>query len=519
MPDSPWPPPALAGLLPRFQQWSAWYSGDPDQLSNAYGGDQLHQVLTRPGQLQGAAGTVDSRILWGRVIAPGATDDRLHVPLAADLCAAASELCYSDPPQITVDNVAGQDRVTEYIDAGLFDQAAAGLEVGQALGGHYKQAVLPGDDRHCVLETVAYDGAWPTFSRGRLVEVTFWWELDRTVLGEVWRHFESHQLNAAGVGVIVHRLFKGTRDKVGDVQPLTARAETVGLTAPGFLRAGDVWSTATPGLDVVHIPARSPQRLWRTHTLGRHLGRSVLQGQEGFLSQLDTVYTSWMRDIKLARSRLVVAEWLLDQRGPGTGKSFDLDMDLISPLNIPQAIGQDAGMEPIKMVQFAIRVNEHRETCQELTEVILRAASFSAQTFGEDENGNALTATGVLSKDSRSMRTRNKILAPESVGLTQIVAKMLAMDQAAGFGTVAGEVVVNFPEGAEESPQQASQTLQTLRTAQVASTETLLKMLHPDWTPEAIAVEIGKIKDDLSASMTFDGTTTTEPLPGAAPVI
>jgi hypothetical protein len=521
-PDTNWPPAPLVDLLPRFQQWSAWYSGEIDQLTSAYGSDAVSAVINRPIQYAGGLRGWVGRIIWGNPVAEGQQDDRLHVPLAADLCAAAGELCYSDPPQITADSVAAQTRVQEYIAAGLFASAATGLEIGQALGGHYKQAVIPAGGERAILETIAYDGAWPTFSRGRLVEVTFWWELP-SVNSEVWRHFESHDVGLDGVGVIRHALFKGTRTKVGQREALTARPETMPLTYPNVLGAGDIYSTGTPGLDVVHTPARNPQRLWRTHPLGMHLGRSVLQGQEPVLSQLDNVYTSWMRDVDLARSRLVVADWLLDQRvGPtgltqGMGKSFDLDRKLITPLAIPQAIGQDGGMDPIKMVQFAIRVQEHRDTCQELTEIVLRAASFSAQTFGEDENGNAQTATGVLSKDSRSMRTRRAILGPEADGLKYIVEKMLAMDQAAGLGPVAGTVTVTFPEGAEESPLQLAQTLQAVRGAQAASNETIVRMFHPDWTDEQVGAELKKMQADLSASMTFDAGTATSFPPDSGP--
>jgi hypothetical protein len=508
VPGSPWPPPFLADLLPQMQQWSAWYSGDIDQLTTAYGGTDIARRLNHPAQLSGGVRGALARILWGRPVADDMEDDRWHVPLASDLTAATAELCWSDPPHIEATSVAAQDRIAEYVEDGLLTTCSEGTELGAALGGHYLQAVLSKDHPRALCQSLDYDGAWPVFSRGKLMAVAFWWILDTTTSGKVWRHFESHELDPAGIGIIRHGLYLGSRDKIGDRQQLSARPETSYLVNPDLpLLAGDIWSTMTPGLDVAHIPGRTPQRLWRLHPLGKSLGRSVFQGVEGAFSKLDDAYSSWLRDVDLGRSRLVVADYLLDTRGPGLGASFDLDRKLITPLAIPRAMGAGAEIDPIRMIQFAIRVEEHRATCQELTEVVLRAASFSAQTFGEDEQGNAQTATGVLSKDSRSMRTRGSILNEERIGLQSIIRKMLAMDQAAGNGPVADDTVtVSFPEGTEESPLQLAQTVQALRVAEAASDETIVRMVHPDWADDQVTAEVVAIRGQAAAQATLDAS-------------
>lgn len=490
----PWPPRPIADLLPQFARWSAWYSGEPEQLIDAYGGTTNGRPAARV-EAMGIRGT-RSRVMWGNPLSEELDDDRLHVPLASDLCAATSELCYADPPKITASVNAAQTRIGEYVDDGMLDVAAGGTELGAALGGHYLQAVLPADSDRARLETVAYDGAWPVFDRGRLVSVAFWWTLETETGGIVWRHIELHELDPNGVGVIRHGLYQGTRERLGQRKALDARPETAALLNPGVLVDGrETWSSVTPGLDVVHIPGRTPQRLWRHHPVGRHLGRSVFQGIEGALSKLDEAYTSWMRDVDLGRARLIVADYLTENYGPGRGATFDLDKRLLVPLALPQSIGSDS-TKPIEMVQFAIRVQEHQQTCQELTEVVLRAVSFSAQTFGEDEEGNAQTATAVMSKDSRSMRTRAKILGAERVGLQQIIRKMLAMD-----GLTDDAVTVTFPDGGQETVLQLAQTAQALRTAEAASTETLVRMIHPDWTDGQVMDEVAAIAADQANAL------------------
>lgn len=498
--DTPWPPRALADLMPSFRRWSAWYSGDVSQLCDAYGGTNTgwrQEDLTMPAIRRDANG---SRIMWGNPLPEGQIDDRVHVPLASDLCSAVSELLYSDPPQLNGTTTESQDRVNLYIEDGLFDVAAAGVEVGAALGGHYLQAVIPPDAPHAQLEVIAYDGAWPVFSRGRLISVAFWWVV-ASENNVTFRHFENHETDAKGVGWIRHALFEGTPDNVGARVSLAKREETRPLGTDTEV----LISTGTPGLDVVHIPARSPQRVWRNHSLGRHLGRSIFQGLEGPMSALDATMTSWMRDLELGRSRLVIAEYLLENRAPGHGASFDTDRKLFTPMSFPPNIGTAGGVDPIRQVQFAIRVEEHRATAQEWVETVLRGASFSAQTFGEDENGNAMTATGVVSKDSRSMRTRRKILGPARTGLQQILRKMLAMDQAANTGPVADDqLVVAFPDGAEEQPLVVAQTAQALRVAEAASDKTLVQMVHPEWGADLVDAEVALIQEARGAGALGD---------------
>lgn len=217
------------------------------------------------------------------------------------------------------------------------------------------------------------------------------------------------------------------------------------------------------------------------------------------MSNLDLAYTSWMRDLELGRSRLIVASYLLERNAPGNGARFDTDQKLFTPMEFPPNIGTAGGVDPIRQVQFAIRVEEHRSTCQELTEIILRGASFSAQTFGEDENGNAMTATGVVSKDSRTMRTRRKMLAPETTGLQAIVRKMLAMD-----GAPDDTVTVVFQDGAEDQPLTVAQTVQALRVAEAASDETIVRIVNPDWDDTAVLAEVAKIQEARGAGALAD---------------
>lgn len=53
------------------------------------------------------------------------------------------------------------------------------------------------------------------------------------------------------------------------------------------------------------------------------LGRSDFDGIEPVMDQLDEALTSWMRDLRLAKGRLVVPDAFLQSQGPGKGASWD----------------------------------------------------------------------------------------------------------------------------------------------------------------------------------------------------
>jgi hypothetical protein len=94
------------------------------------------------------------------------------------------------------------------------------------------------------------------------------------------------------------------------------------------------------------------------------------------------------------------------------------------------------------------------------------------------------------------------MLTAERVGLQQITRKMLAMDQANGKGPVADDqLTVTFPDGGQESILQLAQTAQALRAAEAASDETLVRMVHPDWSDTEVGEEVMAIRTGAAARM------------------
>ncbi|MDN5687015.1 MAG: phage portal protein [Brachybacterium sp.] len=480
---STWPPEQLDVILPAMYRWDAWYASRTDRLAAIYANGEERPSFQR----DGLVGTV-RRFFWG-TSGSDAPQKKLHVPVASDLCQASADLLFAEPPTLTVDDVKAQERLDLIIGEDAHDQLASGAEVGAALGGTYVRVAWDQDlAPHPFLARVDADHALPEFTWGRLSAVTFW----RTVAtegGTIWRHLERHE-SRDGVGVIEHALFRGTSATLGKRRPLIENTATAGLTTA----EDGVVSTLTPGLDVVYVPNQSPNRVWRDHPLGANLGRSDLDGLEPLLDALDETWSSWMRDLRIGKGRIVAAQSALDDNGPGKGATLDLDREVYEALNTPPGAANQSGL-PMEHVQFAIRVQEHQDTAAALLAQILRTAGYSSQTFGDDASGAAMTATEVHSRERRSFLTRDRKIRPWRPALAQLARKALAIDQVVFRSGVDADQVVNveFGDTVQEAQEALARTAQLMHQAQAASTRTRVQMLHPDWDDATVDEEVERI--------------------------
>jgi hypothetical protein len=492
----PWPPPELRPVLANMAVWDAWWSGDPDRLSSLYGAGPGATV--RPVQYRGGVVGTMARWFWGKPPAAGEQRTKLHVPIAADICATSSDLLFSEPPAAKADDTATQNRLDELIDQGIHATLLEAAELAAALGGVFLRPAWDADlsDRPW-LSAVHADAAIPEFKWGRLAAVTFWEELSREG-GIVVRRLERHE-----PGAILHGLYEGTSDQLGRPVPLTDHESTRPLAE--VVDAKGAVTTGWDGLTAVYVPNMRPNRMWRSVPGAAHLGRSDLAGVEPLLDALDETYSSWMRDIRLGKARILVpSAYLQSAGGPGEGATFDTDREVFSELNMLPRSG-DANM--LTENQFKIRVAEHRDTAADLVEQIVRSAGYSAQTFGSTGDA-AVTATEVVARERRSYLTRDRKTVYWGPALADAYAALLAVDRAVFRSPVTPQPPeLTWQDAVSEDPQAIATTAELLRRAEAASTETLVKMQHPDWEKEAVAAEVKAILAE-SGRMTADPTLT-----------
>lgn len=427
--------------------------------------------------------------------------DAIHVPLPADIAAAHSDLLFSEPPIVKASNApTEQEREhAQHIIDPLFNDPmthAALLEAGEiasAAGGVF---IRVGWDANLlnkpVLEVVDPDAAIPTFTLGYLTSVQFWSEYTHN--RDRYRFVEEHR-----PGEIEYALFKGD-SKLGRRVPLTDIPATSHLAQ--LVDADSVIKTGTQRLTVVYIPNMRPAKQFR-RTAAAAFGRSDYEGVRHLFTQADMILGSWMRDIRLARARLVVRSDFVTPLGFGQGTTFDLEQEIFTTLpNLPDDLGMSAH-------QFAIRVAEHKSSLKELTDIILRRAGLSQSTFGEQEGIE--TATGVKAKQQHSTRTRQKKVMWWRPALAHLVRVLADVNTAVHDGQPLPDKVhidVRFPTETQVSAEEAARTAQLLKNAQAASIETRVRLTHPTWDSQTVREEVDRIYLEEGLGPTIDPSIT-----------
>lgn len=489
-----WPPPDLAPVTERLASWSAWYSGDADALSTVYGGTGTAFDPTSAARLRnhasqyrgGVVGTL-ARWFWGAPLTAGERRAKLHIPLAGDIAATSAGLLFSEPPAFTLGETAdkvSEDRLHELLDDTWHAMLLEAAEVCSGLGGAYLRTVWDHDlAKRPWVDVVHADNAVPEWRHGRLTAVTFWRVVEQDN-ARTLRHLERYE-----PGAILHGLYEGDATNLGRQIPLVEHSATEPF-AEG-LTNGDTIETGVPRLAAAYVPNMRPNRLWRTIPRAVHLGRSDYAGVEPLMDALDEVWTSWMRDIRLGKARLIVPQDYLQTAGPGQGASFNPDQELYTALDIMQT--PDGPMAPITPVQFAIRVEEHSRSARELHDQIAEQCGYSAQTFGS-QGDVALTATETQARQRKSFVTRGHKILYWKAALADIVEVLLAVDREQfGSKVTPDRPSIEWPDGVATDPEAQARTLQLLQAAEAVSTETKVAMLHPDWPKPRIDAEVESI--------------------------
>ncbi|MGW1267544.1 phage portal protein [Streptomyces sp. NPDC002491] len=481
---TPWPPihPAIQADM---ADWRAWYAANPDRLSYRYlnrhrDNGRFGQMQNRPSQYRGGMVGRVARWFWGEPTPIGEKRANLHMPLARDIARTSSGLLYSEPPALKATNKATQARLEELMDVGMKRTLIGSGAAGSALGGSYLRIVWDDDisDRPWI-NMVQADGAHPEFAYGeKLRAVTFW-----TVLAvdgqKVVRHLERHE-----PGVILHGVYEGTEQNLGKPVDMGGFDETKNLLPARALPIGK-------RLACTYIPNTMVAPDWDDIPSATGLGTSDYQGAETFLSAVDETYTSWMRDIRLAKSRILVPQGYLLNNGPGQGASWD-DREVMVGLNIPPTEDQ-----AITISQFLIRHEEHRATIEELVGKVIRNAGYSGGTFGDDSDGPAATATEIKARTARSMTTRAEKAELAAPKIADVVEVLLILEASGMFPGVAGVEVqrpdVEFQDSVQDDIKTLAETAALLRQAEAASAQTLVSMLHPEWTETEQREEVGRL--------------------------
>lgn len=473
----------IAGIMTPQQAWvkldnykKAYY----DSKSALYSGD--HDALHD---------TAENKTFWRR-----SGVSRIHVPIAADIASTSANLMFSNEPTYTIVRN-GQEVIEdssqkrlEYIlfKNNIHNKLSESGETASALGDVYFKVRwnATGID-YPIIDVVQPDQAWPEYILGELRCVHFFNDLSVDLEHDVYiRVYECYSK-----GKIAMALFKGTKTDLG------SRLEDSELEELGY--KAEI-NAPVDDLLAVHIANARPNRLYRASMLGR----SDLDGLRDLCDALDETYSSWMRDIRLGKARLIVPvdylrkkpQSMIDGVSAKGAWEFDTDVETYVAMDIDIDRAGGTGITPS---QFQIRSAEHAATCTDIVRNILQHAGYSPQSFGLEINGSSSSGTALNIRERKSAATANKKLSYWQSPLEQILTSIVRIDHALypNGGSVAGDTVsVSFADSMGTDPSTIASTIEMLSRAHAVSIITMVRMQHPDWSEKQVIDEVERIKEE-----------------------
>jgi len=318
------------------------------------------------------------------------------------------------------------------------------------------------------------DNAIPIFKFGILTEVTFWRIIRQSQDGsKVHRLFETYAKN----GTITYKLYFGTADKVGKEVEVNSIDEGEDYK--------DI-QTQVNDLLCVYIPNMLPNRIDRTSCMGR----SDYSGIEGLMDALDETYSSWMRDIAICQGKILIPADYMEKGS--NGFRYNLDKMVYVKMDVDPVAIEGNKVTPI---QFEIRSEQFSQTCLNLLERIVSSAGYSPQSIGLRIEGRMESGTALRIMERKSFTTKNKKECYWELALKKLSKLMLALYKTELGGKVEADVTITtaFSDSISNDITETSAALQQIAQAMAASTETKVRLLHPEWAEPEIKTETDAI--------------------------
>lgn len=508
---SEWPPAAFKPYLDAIATYDAHYVGDISRIETS------HRALSHPAQWNGGIVGAGARALLGKPQPAGEHRTRLHIPLGPDIATLSADLLFGEAPRVVLPGERSENgdstrdkqqaRVEKVINTPRFHSLLLESgEIAAALGGTFLRLVWNKDLLKTVrAEAVHADAAIPTFRYGDLHEVLFWTDYPAAAGGSVWRHLELHTR-----GRIEHALFRGTALSLGRRVPLNEHQATRWLAGdpekgePALVDEQSGIDTNVEGLTAAYIPNMRPNKQFRKDAALARLGQSDFADIVQLFDAIDEVWSSWMRDVRLAKARIIIAQEYLESQGFGGGATADLDREVYE--GVKALTGPNGEPFGIHMRQFDIRVTQHAETVKALRDQAMRSAGYSPGSVGGSEQGMR-TATEIKSDERLSERTRDKKINYWKAGLEEFLLTWLQLD-AAVYGHAAPDEApeIRFPAEAQADQEAMARINQLLYAAQAASIETRVRMQHPEWEGKTVNDEVERIRTEYGIGQAADPT-------------
>ena len=475
-----WPPMDLERY--KMKEHSTWFSGEAELLANFYFDGDLKNYMNLN------YGVQNNNRFWARQIRNN-SNFFIHVPVANDIAETSSTFLFGETPIIRFNsNSEGMKDNQKQLDdiltkSGFYKRLVEGAEIASAIGGVYIKIAWDSELSEYPIPVIAQpEQAFPEFKFGHLFKVTLVYEVSNDG-SKVYRLAET-----ISKGKIENKLYVGSSDNLGKEVPLSACDTTKGMK-PSVDTAGV--------MTCVYIPNLLPNKLDRQSPMGR----SDYQGQETLMDALDEVFSAWMVDVQIARGKIHVPEGYIKRLSNGK-TTFNIDTMMYEEMDVdPTSMSKQ-----IDVTQFDIRAEQFEKTCLNLLDRIITSAGYSPQSFGLNIQGRAESGTALNVRERKSFGTTSKKQSYWEDALKDLVNSMCVIKNTFLGGTMSCELDVNisFMDSVSNNISEVSNSVKMLSDAKAISTDTKVRMVHPEWTDTQVEEEVERILNDESAGMPMD---------------
>lgn len=395
------------------------------------------------------------------------------VPWPRELCRFSAALLFSETPKVTLE--AHQDAIDAMAEVNDFGAFAVEGATHAACEGRVGIRVLRDkavSTRSPLLtwvheDQVMWDVRHGRFYMGGIVVVERTEENPRVDPSSrtTWRLLEDHS-----PGVVTRALFKGSQLELGRRVPLDAfhewanlaEEERTGLSTPTLIP----WQNV-PGAE------------------------SDLFGLGPLFKEVNEAESLLVDRMRKSIPRLFVDRSLSDE----TGLALIDGVIPVGGSRMRPTLGAGP-MELIKLVQDHVYSKEHVEWIDHLTQLLVSVAGYAPETWGiQGRTANVTRAVSGYALKLSQLRTLLTRSAKEHMALQALghaVATVVAWE--IGEADVSTLLpTIELGDGLPPDPLDGAQEVLYLRQAVAASTETLVKTIHPTWSDEQVEGEAARI--------------------------
>jgi len=440
----------------KLMEYDAWYSSDVNEINQFYLDNKGTDGFNSVGQL-----------FYGKT---SNLKKMTHIPIANKISREKSLLLFGEMPKFTTKEEKDYEILLNLIDdTNIGSKLLSSAEMCSAYGSVFIKPAWNKKVKDSVFPYIEKThNATGKFYEGYLEEVTF----IKTYIDDednniIYRLGETYTND----GKIIYDLYKGDKKEVGVPVSLETIDQTSSLT------------DKSTGID------RCLAVYFKNAFSQTSKGRSDYQGMTQLFETLDLISTSFKNEIKLSEAKATIPEQLLpvDDDGNVIG-NFDDSLFV-------RVIGDISTDLKIELFQPKIRAEEFKVAYATVLEQIVTMVGFSPQTFGlnikgQSESGKSLTKREKATYDTKALSEREW-----KIPLQRLMENLLLLQGKIFKEELSSDVKINveFNDSISNDIESTSEALQKIKLAECASVETMIKIMHPDWTEKQVVEEKEKI--------------------------